>query len=272
MAPVLHFLLLSSSIMTFSVITLNTGGCVNALRNFSLYRFLSNLTPNHDIILLQETYSLTAQSPCWRNWQNYTPLCSPGPTPGTGVTILFRKNIAPETSTILFPGHLLFLRVKLNGAIANIYNCLVPQANDTALQLFQNLADHSDQQSEGNIFVGGDFNCTLDPSHDRVAAPAEHRPRVSAALQNFVTTTGLCDVWRRVNPDGDEFTWTRKNLFDPTRMSKARLDRFYIPPSLLPSVRSCKILPCSLSDHSAVQQTVSQTILFPSKKQRLLAF
>ena len=44
----------------------------------------------------------------------------------------------------------------------------------------------------------------------------------------------------------------RKKPFAPDQFSKARLDRVYTSANLLPSTRTCEIISCSLSDHSAV--------------------
>ena len=57
---------------------------------------------------------------------------------------------------------------------------------------------------------------------------------------------------RRLNPTNKKFTWMRKKPFAPDQFSKARLDRVYTSATLLPSTRTCEIISCSLSDHSAV--------------------
>ena len=51
-------------------------------------------------------------------------------------------------------------------------------------------------------------------------------------------------------------------------VSKSRLDRLYIPLYLFSSIHTCKIIPCSLSDHSAVLLTFN----FPVRAQRGSAY
>ena len=48
---------------------------------------------------------------------------------------------------------------------------------------------------------------------DRVDRLTEHRPRISVAVKNVMNDSGLCDVWRRLNPKHKQFTWVRKNPF-----------------------------------------------------------
>ena len=119
--------------------------------------------------------------------------------------------------------------------------------------LFSRLFLHTQHlSSDGVIVIGGDFNCTENPVEDRLCTSTEHRPKVSKALSEAVNALSLCDVWRRLHPDQKQYTWSRANSSRASGFSRARLDRFYCPLSSLPSVVSCKISPCSLSDHSAV--------------------
>ena len=113
---------------------------------------MSNLTPKPDIILLQETYTLTEKSLCWRNWHNYTPNCAPGTTPGSRMTILIRNNINLVASSVIVAGHILFAQVKHNNYVFNIYNFLVPQKDSIALFIFEKCDYHCGQQAEGAPF------------------------------------------------------------------------------------------------------------------------
>ena len=238
--------------MTLSLITLNTGGCSAITSNCALNRYFDNLPFSNDVVFLQETYNLTQNCPCWQNWNLYTPLCAPGTAPGTGVTTLVKQGIDVLTSSVLGAGHLLFIQIKAQDTVYNLYNLLVPQNDALAVITIDVLSSHCGQLNEGVIVVGGDFNCTLNPLIDRVDRPAEHRPRLVQALTKFLNDFGLCDVWRRINPLEKKFTWMRKRASNPSSFSRARLDRFYAPPDILPSIRACKISPCSLSDHSSL--------------------
>ena len=98
--------------------------------------------------------------------------------------------------------------------------------------------------------------------------PTERRPKVAMTLKNVVHKLSLCDAWRRLNPNECKFTWQRSNPNCAQGVSKSRLDRFYIPLYLFSSIHTCKIIPCSLSDHSAVLLTFN----FPVRAQRGSAY
>ena len=113
---------------------------------------------------------------------------------------------------------------------------------------------------DGTILIAGDFNCTENPAIDRLCTLTERRPKVAMALKNVVNTLSLCDAWRRLNPNERKFTWQRSNPASTQGVSKSRIDRFYVPSHLISSIVSCEIIPCSLSDHSAVLLTVKLPI------------
>ena len=98
--------------------------------------------------------------------------------------------------------------------------------------------------------------------------PIEHRYKVSVALKGAVNALSLCDAWRRLNPLEQKFTWLRNNLSSVCGVSKSRLDRFYVNSSIMSSIQTCHIVPCSLSDHSAVTLVVR----LPSQNRRGSAY
>ena len=131
------------------------------------------------------------------------------------VTMLINNNIDLVSSSVVATGHLLFAQIKHQNTLYNIYNLLVPQTDNIAIQTLEKLNNHCDQHfSDGVInIVGGDFKCTCDPSMDRADRLTEHRPRVSTALKNVLTNSNLCDVWRRLNPQVKRYTCMRKKTF-----------------------------------------------------------
>lgn len=239
--------------MALSIVSLNTGGCSEEIRNLSVQSYVDLTLRNPDIVLLQETYNLHENSSCWKHWP-YRVHCPQGDSRGTGVVTLFKnnRNLNILVSTTLVQNHILYNRIELNSIIYHVYNVLIPQKDALAFQCIDSLLAHSSQLSEGFVIVGGDFNCTANPSMDRFCTPNEKRNKVAQALQNVFSELGVSDVWRRQNPTSREYTWFRNNPSKEERMSKARLDRIYISNELLPSVEACSNVPCAISDHSAV--------------------
>ncbi len=140
----------------------------------------------------------------------------------------------------------------LDSTTYHVYNVLIPQTDCVAIQCIETLRAHCIQHNDGYLIVGGDFNCTINPCLDRFRTSFERRIKVAQALQNLMSELNVSDVWRRQNPTKCEYTWLRNSPCKDSSMSMARLDRIYLPNDILPSVMSCKINPCAISDHSAV--------------------
>ena len=255
--------------MTLSLLTLNTGGCASPVKNASICTYVDNIAFNPDIVFLQEINDSSQNSPCWNIWSSYTPICAPSHTRGSGVAILYRSNLFNVVdSSIIFESHILYLKVEFNNVLYHLYNVLIPQDNKVALSAIQCLEDDLVQRKDGVIIIGGDFNTTPNPSLDRFCMPIEHRPKIANALQSVLDSYHLSDVWRRLHPHDKKYSWQRNNPNSINGVSKARLDRFYVPFNSISSIYSCFILPCSLTDHSAI----SLKIKLPSPQKRGSAF
>ena len=185
--------------------------------------------------------------------------CTAGSTKGSGVTTLIKKNpdLEIKESETIFTGHAYYVRVEIRSNIFHVYNVLIPQDDTIAFKTLCAIEKHCSQHRNGVIVYGGDFNCTLNPSLDRFHQPKERRHKIASALKDLHNTFSLCDVWRRRNPDTAQFTWFRGRPDGTKLMSKARLDRFYVPIHLMSSVFECDLRPCSLSDHSAVTMKIN---------------
>ena len=243
-------------LMTLSLMTLNARGCSSSVKNASLYTYVDKFCHKPDVVFLQETSVLDNHFFSWNSWHNYTPFCNPSPSRGSGVTTLIKNNITVLETASVFDGYVTFSKIAHNDVIFYLYNILIPQADSDASKAIDLFLKHSDSRSDGVIIVGGDFNCTFDPELDRLGIRTEHRPKISMALENVLENLSLYDVWRRRNPAEKKYTWYRANPSSQYGVSKARLDRLYLPTAFLSSVSLCKILPCSLSDHSAVTVTI----------------
>lgn len=79
-----------------------------------------------------------------------------------------------------------------------------------------------DCDSDEYLFLGGDFNCTVNDRLDR--NHQEPHPASRSRPSSLIETYELCDVWRRFHQKQRQYIWVhnRDNL-----LSMARLDRFY---------------------------------------------
>ena len=164
--------------MTLSLLSLNTGGCSSTTKNAALHVYVEHFFSTYDILLLQETHNLTEMSSCWGLWP-HTPLSSPLISRGSGVTTLINtNNLDIISSSTIFPGHILYCKIKSNENIFHIYNVLIPQTDPIALRAINSLLSHLLlSRDDGIIVVGGNFNCTEKPALDRLLMPQSHLPR-----------------------------------------------------------------------------------------------
>ena len=243
--------------MALSMLTLNTGGCSSQTKNASFKIYVEQIAFNPSIIFLQETYHLKESDSCWNAW-SHKPSCSPASMRGSGVTTLINSSKIDILSThIVHDGHVLYNKICHNNCIYHVYNTLMPQCDKTAIQAITALNAHTSTCCEGVFVIAGDFNCTEAPNMDRFCMSTERRPKVVSALKEVLNKLSLCDAWRFQNPSEKRFTWQRPNSASVHGISKSRLDRFYLPSCLASSIYSSDIIPCSLSDHSAVTLTLN---------------
>lgn len=128
--------------------------------------------------------------------------------------------------------------VKLN--VVNIY---APNTVSDRKIFFECLHDYF--ISQGDLVIGGDFNCVGSTS-DRMHSNDVHssdKISLSSLKSNFLLT----DIWRKHNPRAISFTWSNGN-----NSQASRLDRFFASKSLVAKTCFCNISPCVFSDHDFI--------------------
>ncbi|CAM2105799.1 unnamed protein product [Caretta caretta] len=127
-----------------------------------------------------------------------------------GVATLFSPNLRPEVLgvTEAVPGHLLHLRVCMEGLVVNLVNIYAPQTSSKRPQFYQRVSDFlGTLDSHECLVLGGDFNTTLE-EWDR--SGAEPSPTAANILRGIVEHHSLVDVWRDHHPDDTStFTFVR---------------------------------------------------------------
>ncbi|CAM2105793.1 unnamed protein product [Caretta caretta] len=89
-----------------------------------------------------------------------------------GVAILFSPNLRSKVLgvTEAVPGHLLNLRVHMEGLVVNLVNIYAPQTSPKRPQFYQRVSDFlGTLDSHECLVLGGDFNTTLE-EQDRSGA------------------------------------------------------------------------------------------------------
>ncbi|CAM2105900.1 unnamed protein product [Caretta caretta] len=172
-----------------------------------------------------------------------------------GVATLFSPKRQPEVLgvTEAMPGHLLHLRVHMEGLVVNLINIYAPQMSSKRPQFYQWVSDFlGTLDSHECLVLGGDFNTTLE---ERDISGAKLSPTAANILRGIVEHHSLVDVWRDHHPDDTStFTFVR---VEAHRSHHSRLDHIYLSRFHLSQAHSSAIRPGPFSDHHLVTITVS---------------
>ncbi|CAM5160671.1 unnamed protein product, partial [Natator depressus] len=224
-----------------------------ALRRSQVLSYLRE--GGYSVVFLQETHTDPTAEDRWRlEWGDgvYFSHCT---TWQAGVATLFSPALRPEVLgvTEVVPGHLLHLRVRLEGLVVNLVNIYAPQVSSQRPQFYQQVSDFlGTLDSHECLILGGDFNTTLE---ERDRSGAEPSPAAATILRDIVDYHSLVDVWRDHHPDDTStFTFVR---VEAHRSHRSRLDRIYLSRFHLSQAHSSTVRPAPFSDHHLVTVTVS---------------
>ena len=207
-----------------------------------------------DVILLQETHSDQDNEIDWGLWWEGSHMLSHGTNLSGGVAILFAPglDVSILSSKELVGGRALMVKAQIEGFELAFINVYAPNQGANRLAFFRLLKDEVVKLNLDLICMGGDWNCTLQFTKDRMNE--EPHLQSSSALGRLVTQLDLVDAWRVKHPDVKQYTWVRVN---DNRVSAARLDRIYISQSLRSRLTSSSICPVGFTDHHLTMADVS---------------
>lgn len=230
--------------MRLNILSLNVRGLGSPTKRYLVSRELSLL--NYDVFLLQETHvSCKTQADAFERLWRGRCFWSFGTKRSAGVAVLFSPSFSGKSLRFVFDsdGRIFSMLIEVGLAKINVLNIYAPNVISDRKAFFENLHDYF--ISQGDLIIGGDFNC-VDSASDKLHSDDVHssdKLSISSLKSNFLLT----DVWRKRNPRAISFTWSNS---DNTQAS--RIDRFFVSKSLLCKVSSCNIFPCVFSDHDFV--------------------
>ncbi|CAM5142492.1 unnamed protein product, partial [Natator depressus] len=224
-----------------------------ALRRSQVLSYLRE--GGYSVVFLQETHMDPTAEDSWQLEWGDGVYFSHFTIRQAGVATLFSPNLWPEVLgvTEAVPGHLLHLRVRMEGLVVNLVNIYAPAMSPKRPQFYQGVSDFlSTLDSHECLVLGGDFNTTLE-EQDR--SGAELSPAAANILQEIVEHHSLVDVWLDHHPD-DTSTFTIVRV-EAHRSHHSRLDRIYLSHFHLSQAHSSNIRPAPFSDHHLATITAS---------------
>ncbi|CAM2099476.1 unnamed protein product [Caretta caretta] len=222
-----------------------------ALRRCQVLSYLRE--GGYSVVFLQETHTDPTAEDSWRLEWGDGVYFSHFTIRQAGVATLFSPNLRPEALgvTEAVSGHLLHLRVRMEGLVVNLVNIYAPAMSPKRPQFYQRVSDFlSTLDSHKCLVLGGDFNTTLE-EQDR--SGAELSPAAANILREIVDS--LVDVWRDHHPD-DTSTFTFVQV-EAHWSHHSRLDSIYLSRFHLSQAHSSDIWPAPFSDHHLATITAS---------------
>ncbi len=197
-------------------------------------RALISETSNHkniDVLFLQETHTITSDEADWGLWWEGSYNLSHGTNFSAGVAILFKTktNATILTCTEKVKGRLLIVRAKIEDSVFCFVNIYAPNNGAERVVFYNLLKEELANYHQDKIIIGGDFNCTLHFTVDRIGE--EPHTQSLQTLNTAILHLDLLDTFRIKHPLSREYTWVR---VCNNQVAAARLDRFYISSSLSP--------------------------------------
>ncbi|CAM2114281.1 unnamed protein product [Caretta caretta] len=209
----------------------------------------------YSVAFLQETHTDLTVEARWRLEWGDGVYFNHFMTWQAGVVTLFSPTLRPEVLgvTEAVPGHLLHLRVRMEGLVVNLVNIYALQTSPKRPQFYQRVSDFlGTLDSHECLVLGGDFNTTL---KERDRSGAEPSPAAANILRGIVEHYCLVDVWRDHHPDATS-TFTSVRV-EAHRSHHSRLDCIYLSRFHLSQAHSSAIQPAPFSDHHLATRTVS---------------
>ncbi|CAM2116773.1 unnamed protein product [Caretta caretta] len=224
-----------------------------ALRRSQVLSYLRE--GGYSVVFLQETNTDPTAEDSWRLKLGDGVYFSHFTMWQAGVATLFSPNLRPEVLgvTEAVPGHLLHLRVRMEGLVVNLVNIYAPTMSLKRPQFYQRVSDFlGTLDSHECLVLGGDFNTNLE---ERDRSGAELSPASENVLREIVEYHSLVDVWRDHHPD-DTYTFTFVRV-ETHRSHHSGLDRIYLSRFHLSQAHSSNIWPAPFSDHHLATITAS---------------
>ena len=183
---------------------------------------------------------------------HYNAISSPGSARSCGVVILFKSEYILQSVFRDEQGRCVSAHFSIFSTDFQINNIYGQNNKCDGSYFFESL--YPVVQPDLPLIVCGDFNTVMDPTKDRRGCNSSSywSYNCPASLSTLISTLNLVDAWRARHPLASEFTWTR-----PNGSQASRLDMFLVSKELVPNIRTIDILPFFRSDHHYVYLEVS---------------
>ena len=224
-----------------TILTLNVNCLSRPLARAGLLDLIKGYKP--DLLCLQEVNLCTEELILLLSNVGYTGLSNIDVTSMTsrGTALCWRLGLDITEPTIVLEERMMYLKL---GGQPNV-NRYAPSGRGRRMERRVFFGETLERLVRGCLpvlpIISGDFNCIM----ENIDAQNNPGQKKCEGLRQLIRLYNHVDAYRAFNPGVPGYTFVRNN-------TASRLDRFYVPASLMPSVQAVDILPAAFTDHSAV--------------------
>lgn len=196
------------------------------------------------IAFIQETHLLSSEYiPLKRRWPGQV-ISASFSSHARGVAILVHSSVPLQVYNTIqdTAGRSVIVQGSLLNQDINLVCLLGPNDDDT--QFYNNLF-LTLSTLHGNICMAGDFNCTLNPTLDKLSGVDTSHTQSRKVIQYFMRKLNLCDIWRHKNLSRRGYS-----CHSATHNSYSRIEYFLISKSMIPNVNDSLYKSIVISDHT----------------------
>ena len=230
---------------TDAYITLNVQGFKSQTKRHACYTLLKR---HKSIGFLQETWTSEIDEAMIKREWGGTLIASHGTNKSCGVIILIPKDLIIEDIFKDNEGRIIACYVpSLNITLCNVYSPVHSKLNEQH-KFYKDFISYTD--SMPNLVAGGDTNLVLNTLLDRKSDSKYIKTSSNFLMEEWINKRDIVDIWRVRNPDKKRYT--HRQRIRGGKVVHSRLDYWLIDMHLQFIVKSCEILPSSISDHNPV--------------------
>lgn len=225
-----------------TVLSLNVRGLRSLHKRRNVFHeFKKN---KYDVICMQETYITEREGEQWKKEWGGELVFSPHTAHSCGQVILLRKGLVLEEK-YEWSTRMIGIKIRVNDMDIIVMNVYAPCPVREKVLFFEQLETVVKGIQNDNVCICGDFNAVLN-NHDDVISGQYCEKSIVESFNSFLSTCDLFDIWRMMNPDSREFSWSRRNPF-----VARRLDYILSTSPLFDKVVHSYLLSVAATDHRA---------------------
>lgn len=222
------------------ILSLNCRGLKNEKKRKSIF----NICKQYDIVCIQESHIIESVKNTWEIEWGGKLIASYGSSRSKGQLVLLNKYLKFENLVLLQPSsdRVLAISFCINNIDYKIINIYGPSEKNERHALLDLLSNFNFQ----NTILCGDFNIVMSNDLDVISGD-HHNLREINNVEKFILDHNLVDVWRFLNNEKKEFTWSR-----PTPFIARRLDYMFVCNELICKIDNCAHIEVPFTDHKGV--------------------